>query len=124
MTHGVLTPSHRSQKDCSMTAFEVFLHKYHLTTCGLAKLSGLYKSQISEYRRDVHRPSKRSAYRIANALKLPLDSVLSQIPIREPQENHPKPPIYCVTCHRKLYKMSKSEQFNTVQSAEKLAQVA
>ena len=107
-----------------MTAFEVFLHKYHLTTCGLAKRAGLYPSQISEYRRDIHRPSKRTVQRIAVALKLPIDSVLSQIPIRERQENHPKPPVYCVTCHRKLYKVPNPEQFDVVHSGEKLALVA
>ena len=107
-----------------MTAFEVFLHKYHLTTCGLAKRAGLYPSQISEYRRDIHRPSKRTVQRIAVALKLPIDSVLSQIPIRERQENHPKPPVYCVTCHRKLYKVPNPEQFDVVQSAAQLPQVA
>ena len=107
-----------------MTAFEVFLHKYHLTTCGLAKRAGLYPSQISEYRRDIHRPSKRTVQRIAVALKLPIDSVLSQIPIRERQENHPKPPVYCVTCHRKLYKVPNPEQLDVVQSAAQLPQVA
>ncbi len=107
-----------------MTAFEVFLHKYHLTTCGLAKLAGMSKAQVSEYRRDIHRPSKRSAYRIAVALKLPIDSVLAQIPIRERQENHPKPPVYCVTCRRKLYKVPNPEQSDAVQCVEKLAQIA
>jgi transcriptional regulator with XRE-family HTH domain len=87
-----------------MTAFAEFLQKYNVTTCRLAKLAGLYPSQISEYRRDLHRPSKQSVRRIAFGLGLPLDSVLSQIPLRERTENHPKPPVYCPTCHRKLYK--------------------
>jgi transcriptional regulator with XRE-family HTH domain len=89
-----------------MTEFEAFLQKYHFTTCGLAKRVGMSKAQVSEYRRDIHRPSKRSVARIAFALKLPIDSVLAQIPSREPSQNHPMPPVYCRLCHRKLYKVS------------------
>jgi transcriptional regulator with XRE-family HTH domain len=94
-----------------MTAFETFLQKYNVTTCHLARLAGMSKSQVSEYRRDIHRPSKQSVRRIALALKLPIDSVLCQIPMRERPENHPKPPIYCIACHRKLYKVPQSGQF-------------
>ena len=94
-----------------MTPFEAFLKKYNVTTCHLAKLAGMSKSQVSEYRRDIHRPSKQSVRRIAFALRLPLDSVLCQIPSRETSQNHPKPPIFCIACNRKLYKVPQPGMF-------------
>lgn len=108
-----------------MTQFEAFLNKHSLTTCGLAKLSGLGKAQVSEYRRDIHRPSKRTAVRIALTLRLPIADVLAQIPTRETSENRPKPPVYCVTCHRRLWSVaSDGKRYDRAEVAGKSAQVA
>lgn len=108
-----------------MTAFEAFLQKYHLTTCGLAKRVGLSKSMVSEYRRDIHKPSKRTVARIAIGLKLPISDVLAAIPHRETSQNHPFPPVYCLLCHRKMYKIrANPEQFDDSQKADKSAQAA
>jgi transcriptional regulator with XRE-family HTH domain len=108
-----------------MIQFEVFLNKHSLTTCGLAKRAGLYKSQISEYRRGIHKPSKRTVARIAIALKLPIADVLAQIPSRETNQNHPVPPVYCPLCHRKMYKLrANPEQFDGVQPLENRAVAA
>lgn len=100
------------------TKFEAFLNKHKLTTCGLAKRVGLSKSQVSEYRRDLHRPSKRTAMRIAVALHLPIEDVLSQIDIKERQENHPRPKVFCATCGRLLYKLPNPVQVETVLTVE------
>lgn len=105
-----------------MTKFEAFLNNHHYTTCGLAKLTGLSKSQVSEYRRDLHRPNRQTARRIAIALQMSIDTLLQEIPIRERTENRPRKVAYCVTCHRRLWKLPPNWEENnpveqTVQAA-------
>jgi transcriptional regulator with XRE-family HTH domain len=93
-----------------MTQFEAFLNNHQLTTCGLAKLASLGKAQVSEYRRDLHRPSKRTARRIALALGISFDALAREIPTRETSENRPHRTAYCVSCRRKLYRLPSNEQ--------------
>lgn len=93
-----------------MSKFEVFLTKYRISACGLAKLCGMSKSMVCEYRRGLHKPSLRSAQRIARALRLPLDSVTAQIDVREQSENRTKPAVYCVTCHRQFYRVPSNRE--------------
>src|SRR5579872_7310176 len=82
----------RMVKEDPMKTFDAFMTERGFTICGLARMTGFTKSQISEYKRGLHKPSRRSAQRIANALRLPLVTLLAEIPVRERTENHPKPP--------------------------------
>lgn len=104
-----------------MTQFEAFLKKHNLTTCGLAKRVGLSKSQVSEYRRDLHRPSQRTARRIALALRLSVDEVLRDIPVRETSENRPKRVVHCITCGRRLWRLPNPAQVEVTGQSENTA---
>ena len=100
---------------------------YGLSQYRLHRLTGINKSQISEWQRNIHRPSRKSAARIALCLGLPLETVLSQIETREPHQNDISPTgefmarqkknrpvsggtndpsrtagVYCLTCRRRM----------------------
>ena len=108
-----------------MTAFQQFLKRQGLTSCALAKRVGLSKSQVGEYAREVHLPSRRTLQRIAVALRVPLGDLLLELPHREKFQNHPYPAIYCRLCRRKLYKMpTNPEQFDRAPVADTAALAA
>jgi transcriptional regulator with XRE-family HTH domain len=69
------------------TKFQAFMDAHQLSQYRLHKLTGFSKSQISEWQRCKHRPSKASAYRIAAALGLSARTVLDAIETREVFQN-------------------------------------
>jgi len=105
------------------------MNQYQLSQYRLHKLTGLTKSQVSEWQHGKHRPSLKSAYRIAIALHLSIQTVKSQLELRESGQNAISPdgsfvprsrknslaigetndsvrmgPAYCSLCHQKLRK--------------------
>jgi transcriptional regulator with XRE-family HTH domain len=112
-----------------MTKFQEFMNSQGLTQYRLHKLTGFTKSQISEWQRCKHRPSLKSAQRIAFTLHLSLQDLKSQIELRENCQNAISPdgqfvartrknsiaigetndairmgPAYCTLCHQILRK--------------------
>lgn len=95
-------------------AFKRFLNKRGISAYGLHKLSGLSKSLCFDYCAGRVRPSKKTALRIAAALRLPASDVLREIEVREAWENglspksryYEKPgpsrlsPTYCRLCRQ------------------------
>ena len=93
-----------------MTPFELFMTKRGYTTCGLARKTGLFKAQVSEYRRGLHQPSRRTLARISTALGIPLNQLLTEVPVRERSENRPKEHVRCLTCRRMVWRISEVRQ--------------
>jgi transcriptional regulator with XRE-family HTH domain len=112
-----------------MTKFREFMNSHQLSQYRLHKLSGFSKSQISEWQRGIHRPSLKSARRLAVALKMSFQLLKSQIELRENCQNAISPDgqfvprtrensrairetndtartdsSYCLLCHRILDK--------------------
>jgi transcriptional regulator with XRE-family HTH domain len=104
--------------------FQEFLHSRNLTVCSLARLSGIPKSQISEWKNGRHRPSKSSVHKIAFALRVHPDTLMREIESREKTESWPTPPVHCLLCHRRLSKLPNHEQCDDVRGAETTQEAA
>jgi len=70
-----------------MTKFQQFMDTHQLSQYRLHRLSGLSKSQISEWQKGKHVPSKASAFRIAASLGMSASSILAAIETRERHQN-------------------------------------
>ncbi len=70
-----------------MTKFLEFMNERGLSQYRLSKLTGFTKGQISEWMHGIHRPSLRSAQRLAITLQMSLQSLKSQIELRERTQN-------------------------------------
>jgi transcriptional regulator with XRE-family HTH domain len=70
-----------------MTKFQEFMSSQGLSQYRLHKLTGFTKTQISEWQHGKHRPSLKSAYRLAVALRMSLQLLKSQIELRECGQN-------------------------------------
>jgi transcriptional regulator with XRE-family HTH domain len=73
------------------TKFQAFMDKHQLSQYRLHRLTGFSKSQVSEWQRGLHRPTKKSAYRIAAALGLSAHTILAELETREVFQNHRTP---------------------------------
>ncbi len=69
------------------TKFQQFMDQRQLTQYRLHKMTGLSKSQISEWQRGKHRPCLKSAFRIAVGLKLSIQTVRAELELRECNQN-------------------------------------
>jgi transcriptional regulator with XRE-family HTH domain len=113
----------------SMTKFQEFMTSQGLTQYRLHKLTGFTKTQISEWQHGKHRPSLKSAHRLAVALRMSIQLLKSQIELRECGQNARTPdgqfvarsqqnsralaetndptrtaPAYCLLCHQMIRK--------------------
>lgn len=70
-----------------MTAFQRFMDAHQLTQYRLHRLTGISKSQISEWQRGKHRPTRESVFRIAAALRMSAHSILAELETRERYQN-------------------------------------
>lgn len=95
------------------------LGQYGLTWYGLYRRSqgSISKSMAHDWQRGAHLPSRKSVVKIAYALGLPTAHLLGLLQTREKHQNHPKPPIYCVTCHRRLYRLPENSDLYTQDSS-------
>jgi transcriptional regulator with XRE-family HTH domain len=71
--------------------FLQFMAAYGLSQYRMHKKTHFTKSQISEWMRGLHRPSRKSAYQIACTLGIPFESLLAQIEVRECYQNDISP---------------------------------
>jgi hypothetical protein len=75
------------------------------------------KSMAFDWARGAHLPNRRSALKIAQTLGLPPAHVLATLRTREKQDNRPPQPVYCLTCHRRLWRVPNGEGFALPQVA-------
>jgi len=130
---GSFTPSVQSDSElpyCNMTTkFQAWMDAHQYSQYRLHKLTGFNKSQISEWQHGKHRPSLKSAQRLAFTLRMSLQDLKSQLELRENTQNARTPEgqfvprskqnsralaetnesgrtdaAYCLTCHRLLDK--------------------
>src|SRR5436309_15385237 len=89
MANQPLPPTSQSKpkRILHMTKFQEFMNQHQLRQYRLHKLTGFTKSQISEWQRGIHRPSLKSARRIAIALQMSIQQLKSQIELRENCQN-------------------------------------
>jgi transcriptional regulator with XRE-family HTH domain len=107
-----------------LTNFAEFLQRRGLTVCGLARSSGIPKSQLSEWKNGRHLPSRYSVHRLAFALRIPPAELLREIETREKTESWPNPPAYCLVCHHRLFKLPNPDQFDVTRPVENSGVVA
>lgn len=69
------------------TTFQRFMDTHELSQYRLHKLTGFSKSQISEWQRGKHRPTRASVFRIAAALRMSASSILAALETRERYQN-------------------------------------
>lgn len=74
-----------------MTAFQKFMNSLQISQYRFHKATGISKSQISEWQSGKHRPSLKSAQRIAIGLGLSIQNVLGKIETRECSQNYRMP---------------------------------
>jgi len=91
------------------------LEEHGLTWWNLYKRSqgAFSKSMCHDWVRGAHLPSRRSAVKIAFALGLPAAHVLGLLKTREKYQNRPPQPAFCITCHRKLYRIPENSELYT-----------
>jgi transcriptional regulator with XRE-family HTH domain len=70
-----------------MTKFQAFMDAHQFSQYRLHKLTGISKSQISEWQRGKHRPSLASARHLAITLRMSIHDIKSQLELRESYQN-------------------------------------
>jgi hypothetical protein len=94
------------------TTVKELLARHGLTWYQLYRRSQgtISKSMAFDWVIGKHQPSRKSAVHIAHALGLPAQHVLDVLQTRDRHEHHPKAPLFCVSCHRRLYGKIKANQ--------------